>query len=56
LLRSAVQGSYCQVYALDHDPLFASLRSDPEFASIRAAAVDCQKRFQEHRRQKGVTQ
>ena len=56
LLRSAVQGSYCQVYALDHDTLFQSLRGDPEFASIRAAAVDCQKRFQEHRQQKGGTQ
>ena len=53
LLRSAVQGNYCQVYALDHDPVFASLRSDSEFASIRAAAVDCQKRFMAHRQEKG---
>jgi eukaryotic-like serine/threonine-protein kinase len=49
LLRSAVQGNYCQVYGLDHDPLFASLRGDPQFASIRAAAVECQKRFLAHR-------
>jgi eukaryotic-like serine/threonine-protein kinase len=48
-LRAAVQGNYCQVYGLDHDPLFASLRGDPEFASIRAAAVECQKRFLAHR-------
>jgi serine/threonine protein kinase/tetratricopeptide (TPR) repeat protein len=49
LLRSAVEGNYCQVYGLDHDPLFASLRGDPEFASIRSAAVECQKRFLGHR-------
>jgi hypothetical protein len=49
LLRSAVQGNYCQVYGLDHDPLFSSLRADPEFASIRSAAVECQQRFLAHR-------
>jgi eukaryotic-like serine/threonine-protein kinase len=49
LLRSAVQENYCQVYGLDHDPLFANLRGDPEFASIRAAAEECQKRFLAHR-------
>jgi eukaryotic-like serine/threonine-protein kinase len=49
LLRSAVEGNYCQVYGLDHDPLFASLRGDSEFASIRSAAVECQKRFLAHR-------
>ena len=49
LLRKAVEQNYCQVYGLDHDPLFANLRRDPEFASIRAAAVECQKRFLAHR-------
>jgi eukaryotic-like serine/threonine-protein kinase len=54
LLRSAVQGNYCQVYALDHDPLFEGLRGGREFASIRAAAEDCQKRFLAHRQEKGL--
>ena len=49
LLRKAVEENYCQVYGLDHDPLLASLRGDAEFASIRAAAVECQKRFLAHR-------
>ncbi|HET7840187.1 MAG TPA: protein kinase [Terriglobia bacterium] len=54
MLRSTVQGSYCQAYALDHDPLFSNLRGDPEFASIRAKAVECQKRFLTHRAEKGL--
>jgi len=49
LLRKAVEQNYCQVYGLDHDPLLANLRGDPEFASIRSAAVECQKRFLAHR-------
>ena len=49
LLRKAVEENYCQVYGLDHDPLLASLRGDAEFASIRSAAVECQKRFLAHR-------
>jgi TolB-like protein/tRNA A-37 threonylcarbamoyl transferase component Bud32/Flp pilus assembly protein TadD len=53
LLKKAVEQSYCQVYGLNHDPLFSSLRGDAEFASIRAAAVDCQKRFVAHRQEKG---
>lgn len=49
LLRSAVEQNYCAVYGLDHDPLLAGLRGNPEFTAIRAAAVDCQRRFLAHR-------
>ncbi len=56
LLKKAVEQSYCQVYGLDHDPLLANLRGDAQFASIRAAAVDCQKRFVAHRQEKGLPQ
>jgi eukaryotic-like serine/threonine-protein kinase len=49
LLRRAVEQNYCQVYGLDHDPLLTNLRGDPEFATIRTAAVECQKRFLAHR-------
>lgn len=53
LLRRSVEQNFCAVYGLDHDPLLANLRGDPEFASIRSAAVDCQKRFLAHRQEKG---
>lgn len=45
MLRSAVQGGYCAVPAMDSDRLLASLRSAPEFAAIRALGLACQSRF-----------
>jgi DNA-binding winged helix-turn-helix (wHTH) protein/serine/threonine protein kinase len=45
LLGLAVQGNYCSYPAMDSDPFFASLRTMPEFAEIRAAGIACQKRF-----------
>ena len=45
LLRRAVNGNYLCVPAMDNDPLFDSVRKDPEFAAIRAEAVRRQKEF-----------
>ena len=33
-----MDGSYCSYPALDLDPIWAGLRSDPEFQRIRAKA------------------
>ena len=45
LLRSAIEGNYLVVRAMDEDPLLDSIRSRPEFAAIRAEAVRRQKEF-----------
>ncbi len=48
LLRRAVEQNYCGVPAMDNDPLFASIRNRPEFASIRTAGIECRRKFTEH--------
>jgi DNA-binding winged helix-turn-helix (wHTH) protein/serine/threonine protein kinase len=45
LLRRAIAGNYCSFPAMEHDPLFASLRSQPEYGGILAAGRTCQERF-----------
>jgi TolB-like protein len=49
LLKKAVEQNYCAWPAMDKDPLFASIRGTPEFAAIRQAGIECQKRFLAHR-------
>jgi tetratricopeptide (TPR) repeat protein len=48
MLRRAVEQNYCGYPAMDGDPLFASIRNTPEFAAIRTAGIDCQKKFKAH--------
>jgi TolB-like protein len=45
LLRAAVDGNYLLHEGMDRDPVFASIREDPEFAAIRAESVRRQKEF-----------
>jgi len=50
-LKRSIQGNYCFYPAIDFDPLFASVRSKPEFAEIRSAAIACQNNFLAQRAQ-----
>jgi hypothetical protein len=34
---------------MDRDPMFAPIRGTAEFAEIRRAGIECQKRFLAHR-------
>ena len=45
LLRRAVEGNYLQFLAMDRDPLLAKVRNTPEYASIRAFAIERQKQL-----------
>jgi len=45
LLRAAVEGNYLAVPAMDRDPLLAGVRAEPEYAAIRAMALDRQQRL-----------
>ncbi|MBZ5536711.1 MAG: protein kinase [Acidobacteriia bacterium] len=45
MLKRAIQGKYCSYPAIDSDPFFSNLRSKPEFAEIRSAAIACQNKF-----------
>ena len=51
LLKSAVTGHYCAYNAMQNDPLFASLRSSPEFAQLLSAAKQCRDDFLAERSQ-----
>jgi DNA-binding winged helix-turn-helix (wHTH) protein/TolB-like protein len=45
LLMQAIQGGYCSYPSIDTDPFFKSVRTKPEFADIRSAAIACQEKF-----------
>jgi len=50
-LQKAIHGSYCAYPAMDKDPLLGAIRSRPEFAGLRDAAIECQQNFLAHRQQ-----
>jgi serine/threonine protein kinase/tetratricopeptide (TPR) repeat protein len=45
LLRRSVEDNYLAVPAMDRDPLLAKIRNTPEFAEIRALAIEKQKQL-----------
>jgi hypothetical protein len=45
MLRTAIHGGYCSYPALDSEPLFESIRNEPEFQDARKAGMDCQQDF-----------
>ena len=46
MLGRAIRGGYCSYPAIDSDPLFATVRTTSEFASVRALAMACRDSFQ----------
>ncbi len=44
-LTTAIRNNYCAYPAMDADPLLASIKGLPAFASVRSAGIECQRRF-----------
>ncbi len=51
LLKTAIDGRFCAYQAMQKDPMFASLRSTPEFAQLLSSAKQCQDSFLAERAQ-----
>jgi len=51
LLKNSVAGHYCAYQGLQTEPLFAKLRSSPEFAQLLSAAKQCRDDFLAQRSQ-----
>jgi len=45
MLQRTVKANYCAYPAMDTDPMFASIRTQPEYTEIRAAGKACQDNF-----------
>jgi len=45
MLRLTVKANYCAYPAMDTDPMFASIRSLPEYSEIRSVGMSCQNSF-----------
>jgi len=53
LVRKAVEQNFCGVLAAETDPLYANLRSSPEFTQLMNQARQCREKFLEHRKTVG---
>jgi serine/threonine protein kinase len=53
LIGIAIQKGYCSYPAMETEPAFARLRSDPEFQRLREAGKQCQARFLRFRASQG---
>lgn len=54
-LARAIRANYCSYPAMDKNPLYDPIRTRPEFAEWRQAAIQCQLSFLAHRRQVDAT-
>ena len=48
LLRRAIARNYCGYPAIDNDATWDPLREDPDFRTVRQAAMACRQRFVDH--------
>jgi tetratricopeptide (TPR) repeat protein len=54
MLRTAIDRNYCSYPAMDKDPFFDSLRTNPQFLKLRRAGITCHDDFASNR-EKTVT-
>jgi len=45
MLKLAIDRNYCSCPTMDKDPMFDSIRSDPEFMKVREAGIACHENF-----------
>jgi TolB-like protein len=48
LLRESISRNYCASVAIEHDPMFAAIRSGAEYPALLDSARACRSRFREH--------
>jgi hypothetical protein len=45
MLQLAIQRNYCSYPAMDQDPFFNKVRTNPKFLEVRAAGIACHENF-----------
>ncbi|HEY2468794.1 MAG TPA: winged helix-turn-helix domain-containing protein [Terracidiphilus sp.] len=55
MLKVAIEHNYCSYPAMDIDPFFKRLRTDPQFQKLRLAAVTCHDDFVNNRSKRRFT-
>jgi hypothetical protein len=53
LVRRAVEQNYCAALDAEKGPLYANLRSSPDFPQLMNQARRCREKFLEHRKAVG---
>jgi hypothetical protein len=49
MLKTAIDHNYCSFPAMDIDPFFNQLRTNPQFRKVRSAGIACHNDFANNR-------